>query len=246
VVQTPTNFTSGGTAHTLGSYQQIVASTAQPVAGMWISADASVGASATDTGMLMNIAFGASGSEVIQVTNIPFGAHGQQVFTYIPLYVPQGVEIRGQVRATQISDIYDPRITLVYGGRAGAFGGYSIADTIGVNTATSGPTTGDLTDNAWDEAVASTAQAYRALTLHICLPPADTAAQSGTFTVDVGVGAAGVEQALATWTVETTTNEFVEESFGPIFIEAEIPSGSRLALRKNSTNDHSGALIGWA
>jgi hypothetical protein len=247
VVQTPTNFTASATPHTVGSYQQIVGSTAQPVAGMWISAEVTiVGVAATDTSMLMNIAFGASGSEVIQVTNIPFGHHDLRIVTYIPLYVPQGVEIRGQIQGAVVSDIYDPQFVLVYGGRAGAFGGYSIADTIGVNTATSGPTTGDLTDNAWDEAVASTAQAYRALTFHPCGVPGDTTAQSDTFTVDVGVGAAGVEQALATWTVRTNSSEAILMKQGPAFLEVEIPSGSRLALRKNSTSDLSAALIGWA
>jgi hypothetical protein len=213
---------------------------------MWIASDVTIGVGTTDTSMLMDIAFGASGSEVIQVTNIPFGAHGFDVPVYVPLYIPQGVEVRGRIRGAVASDVYDPRITLVYGGRAGAWGGYSIADTIGVDTATSGPTTGDLTDNAWDEAVASTAQAYRALTLHVCVPPGDTAVAAGVIFIDVGVGAAGVEQALGTFDARNTTSEIVEWFTGPHMIEAEIPLGSRLAIRKNGTDDWSGALIGWA
>jgi hypothetical protein len=246
VVVDPTNFTANATSHVKGPYQQIVASAARPIAGLIIYCENGISTSATDTSMLMDVAFGASGSEVVQVANIPFGHHRDRVDSFLPLYVPQGVEVRGRIQGAVVSDVYDPRIVLLYGGRAGAFGGYMIADTIGVNTATSGPTTGDLTDNAWDQAVASTTQMYRALTLHFCLPPADTSAGSGIFTVDVGVGAAGVEQALGQWSVETSSSEYVDAFNGPDFIEVEIPAGSRLAVRKNSTNDLSAALIGWA
>jgi hypothetical protein len=114
-----------------------------------------------------------------------------------------------------------------------------------VNTATSGPTTGDLTDNAWDQAVASTTQMYRALTLHSCQVPADTDMQAGFLILDVGVGAAGVEQLLGSWFISTNGSEQLDGD-SPWTLEAEIPAGSRLAIRKNSTNDCSAALIGWA
>jgi hypothetical protein len=239
--------TADTTAHVKGGYQQIVASAVRPVAGLRVHAEADVGgANNIDSSMLLDISFGASGVEVVQVANIPVGAHHRGATWFLPLYIPAGTEVRCRIQGAVTSDTYLIRPTLVYGGRAGAWGGYSIADTIGVDTATSGPTTGDLTDNAWDEAVASTAQAYRALTLHMCLPPADTTAQAGIFTIDIGVGAAGVEQALGTFIARTTTSEGVERLEGPHMVEAEIPAGSRLAIRKNSTNDLSGALIGWA
>jgi len=124
------------------------------------------------------------------------------------------------------------------------WGGYSTADTIGVDTATSAPTTGDLADNAWDEAVASTVNAYRALTFHPCIIPSGTSTGGGSL-VDIGVGGAGSEEVLGSFNATGTAAETITRFEGPPFIETDIPAGSRLAIRKNTTTDLSGALIGW-
>lgn len=123
------------------------------------------------------------------------------------------------------------------------WGGYQIADTIGVDTASSAPTTGDLTDNAFDQAIASTTRAYRALSFHVC---GTTTTLSGVdMTFDIAVGGAGAEQILGQWGCSSTTAEVINRISPAMFIEKNIPEGSRLSIRKNSTANMSGALIGW-
>lgn len=243
LVVTPTNFTASATPHAKGGYQSISAGVAENCVGMWISSDVTIGATGVDSSMLIDIAFGGAGSEVVQVANIPVGYHGVDVQFFIPLHIPAGTSVRGRVQALIASDVYDPRIMLVYGGRAGLWGGYQIADTIGVNTATSQPTTGDLTDNAFDQAIASTTRAYRALSLHLC--GTTTSLSGADLTFDVAVGGAGNEQIIGQWECSTTTAEIVNRISPTMFFEKSIPEGSRLSIRKNSTANMSGALIGW-
>lgn len=247
----PADFVAHATPHTKGSWVEIDAAAANNVVGMWIASDVTIGVANTDTSMLMDIGIGAAASEVAVVANIPVGAHGGSVTNiskipfFLPIHIPTGTRIAGRIQGAVTVDVYDPSINLVFGGRPGSWGGYSIAETIGVDIATSGPSTGDLADNAWDEAIASTANSYRALTFHTCVPPAVTAISATSVLVDIGVGGAGSEQVLGTWRVLTSSSEIITQWEGPPFIEVEIPAGSRLAIRKNGTTDLSAALIGW-
>lgn len=174
------------------------------------------------------------------------GGVASQMTFYLPIHIPAGTRIAGRIQAAVVSDTLPNVWQLMFGGGMGRWGGYSIAETIGVDTATSGPTTGDLADNAWDEAIASTANAYRALTIHPCHVPGSVAVSSaGSLSVDIGMGAAGSEVVLGQARVTLNTTEIVSELFTPEFIERDIAAGSRLAIRKNSTGDLSAALIGW-
>lgn len=243
LIVTPTNMVASATPHTKGSYQQIVAAAANDIVGMWFSTDVTIGTTGANTSMLMDVAFGASGSEIVQVANIPVGYHGLDVQWFLPLHVPEGQEVRARIQGAVASDVYDPRVMFIYGGRAGMWGGYQIADTIGVDTATSAPTTGDLTDNAFDQAIASTTRAYRAVSMHVC--GTTTTLTNVDLTFDIAVGAGGSEQVIGQWGCSSTTAEVVNRLSPALFIEKMIPEGSRLSIRKNGTANMSGALIGW-
>lgn len=198
--------------------------------------------------MLMDIGVGSTGDAVdqIKVNNIPFGGWNVETPIFIPLHVRAGERLAARIQGIVVSDTFIPRIVLCFADRMPGWGGYSEADTYTANTATSGPTTGDLADNAWDEAVASTTNPIRALTIHPCQPPADTAIQNTPgIILDAGVGGAGSEVALGSIFVSTTTGELIYGYTGPPFIECDIPAGSRLALRKNTVDDLSGLVIGW-
>lgn len=238
------DFVADATPHTKGGWIEIDASTARDVCGIWLAPDNSIGVSNTLCGMLLDIGIGGAGSEVAIVSNVSWGNYGLGVPQYLPIHIPAGTRVAARIQATVTVDVFAPVVVLCFADRLGSFRGYSIADTIGVNTATSLPTTGDLTDNAWDEAVASTAQDYRALSVHFALP--DNAATGGNFGVDIGVGAGGAEQVLGSWIVlVTSSSEIIQAVLGPPFIECDIPAGSRLAIRKNTTQDLSAHLIGW-
>lgn len=240
----PTNLTSGG-ANAVGSYQQLLASAAQDIMGFWICSDVVVGTSNTDTGMLMNIAFGASGSEVIQVANVPFGAIDAQSSRYIPLHIPRGTEVRANIQAAVVNDIFDPLVIFEYAPKSGSFKGFTVGDVFGVNTAISGLTAGDLTDNAYETIIDPTVKPYRALTFHPTGVQA-TALQASLFDVEVGIGAAAAEQSKGHWAVQTTTTEIVSQLMGPAPLWCDIAEGSRISLRKNSANTLGGTVIGWA
>lgn len=239
------DFVASATPHTKGSWVQVVASAADNVAGLWIRSNITIGNNGVDTSMLLDIGIGAAASEAVVVPDVPVGGAGVKLALYLPIYIPAGTRIAGRVQSAVVSDTYGPEVCLVYGGRPGTWGGYTIAETIGINTATSGPTTGDLADNAWDEAVASTANSYRALTFHPCSVPGSTSATAGSVSVDIGYGAGGSEQVVGAYRTQLTVNEQIPDFVGPNFVEKAIDAGSRLAIRKNGTADLSGALIGW-
>lgn len=240
---TPADFIASATPHTKGAWVQIDASLARDICGLSIVSDGTIGTGTSDTSMLLDVGIGAAASETVIVSNVPVGYLGSGVQTFLPIHIPAGTRIAARIQAAIASDTFAPIVVLYFADRPGMWAGYALAETIGVNTATSAPTTGDLTDNAWDEAVASTANPYRAVTCHIT--GFGTVMTNGVQTVDVGVGGAASEQILGTYITRSTNAETLTHIIGPPFIEVAIPAGSRLAIRKNTTNDLSAALIGW-
>lgn len=233
------------TPHTKGLWVELEASLTRDICGLTIATDTIIGVTGTDTSMLLDIGIGAAASESVVVSNVPVGFHATGIGTFLPIHISAGTRVAGRIQAAVTADIFTPLVVFHYADRPGMWVGYAVAETIGVNTATSGPTTGDLTDNDWDEAVASTANSYRALTCHITGPAGSVALGTITTTVAVAVGGAGSEQILGTYVARTTTAELVPFVVGPPFIEVAVPAGSRLSIRKSTTTDMSAALIGW-
>lgn len=234
--------TASATPHTFGAWVQIDASVAQDACGIWIGSNVAVAAAGTDTAMIVDLGFGAAAAEVSQVLHYVGGAQAN-TFVFIPLYIPQGIRLSARIQALITLDTYVPRVILEFCDGRFAWGGFSIGEAIGLDLATSAPTTGDLTDNAWDEAIASTANPYRALTLH--MGSFGTGMTNANIVVDIGVGGAGAEQALGSWHAQTSSNEQTFCVIGPRFVAQPIAAGSRLAIRKNSTADLTAHLIGW-
>lgn len=237
-----TNIVASATPHAVGSWVEIDASVAEDCCGIWMASDTIIGVSATNTSMLVELAFGAAAAEITQVQWFA-GAAGVGIATYLPLHIPKGTKLSGRIQGAVASDIYTPLVVLEYcTGRYG-FGGFSEATAIGLNAATSAPTTGDLADNAWDECIASTAEPYRAFTVHLGVNGASSGLNN--FRVDLGVGAAGSEQVLGTWSCGITSQETKIYDHGPRFVEQPVAAGQRMSLRKNSTSDLTGHIIGW-
>lgn len=236
------NLVASATPHTMGPWSTIDASVAQDCCGLWIGSNAAIGGSGVDSSTILELGFGAAAAEVTQV-QVAVGYHLDNIAQYLPLHLPAGVRLAGRVQSAVVSKIYTPQVMLEYAVGRFAWGGYTVAEAIGLDMATSAPTTGDLADNAWDEAVASAANPYRALTMHLC--GSGVAMTNANIRVDAGVGAAGSEAVLGTWFCKTSSAEQVFALFSPRFVEVPTPAGARLALRKNNTADLSGHLIGW-
>ena len=108
---------------------------------------------------------------------------------------------------------------------------------------------GRSTNGAWVQITASTSRAYRGVVL--CPTSSDSGMSAGYVGFDLGVGGAGAEVAhLGSATYQTTSIEELRPATGgSTFIPAEIPSGSRLAVRVIdslivSNTGYSAVLIG--
>lgn len=229
------------TPHTAVAWTQQIANALEDVSGLWICSSNVIGTTNVVTSMVLEIGFGGAGVEV-SVVQVFIGGAAALLPFYLPLHIPKGTRVTMRIQGAVLSDTCQPAVVLEEQKGVG-WGGYSVAEAIGLNLATSAPTTGDLTDDAWDQAVASTANPYRALTFHPGV--ISTTSSAAAFIVDVGVGAAASEQALGSWRCVTSASDILTILQGPRFIEVNIPAGERLSIRKNGTNDLTGHLIGW-
>lgn len=239
--------TASATPHTKGSWTDLIASTPFACCAILLSSIIDIGASSTDTSVLIDIGIGNTGDAVdaTLVANIPIGAYQNNCNIWVPCHVPAGVRVAGRIQGAVVSETWVPFVWALEAGSPPLWAGYAFGEAIGINTATSGPTTGDLTDNAWDEAVASSGRAYKALSFHPCQVPGDnTLTAVEVYSVEIGVGGSGAEQVLGEFTVETQSSEELSRPLGA-WIEVNVPAGSRLAIRKNGTADLSGAIVGW-
>jgi hypothetical protein len=244
---TPGAVTASATPHTFGVWSDLVdgASVLRDVVGIWTVVTANIGQSGVNTQILMEVGLGNTGDAVDKtiLTGYPFGGLSADVVRYFPLHVPAGVRIAARIQGTQVSETVPLMVMLDYGTAPPGFGGFSRGEGLNVDSSTSGFTHGDLTDNAWEEVVASTSVAYRAVS-YVAMVNATTAG-TVVFTVDVGQGAGGSEQVVGSYTVSSTTSDIILWQFGPWYIARPVAEGSRLALRKNTTLDMTGTIIGW-
>lgn len=95
-----TTITASGSAHTKGSYTQLIASSAKDAFGITILIWGAQTAASTNNRGLLDIAIGASSSEIDIVPNLMYGGtatwngttHSPAVY-YFPLYIPSGTRI---------------------------------------------------------------------------------------------------------------------------------------------------------
>jgi hypothetical protein len=236
---------TGGAADTKGSWVTLD-TTIFPCCWVQLYDTGDVGASNTDTSTLFDLGIGGTGDAVdaILVANVPLGGAADLALD-LPLHIPSGIRIAGRIQGAVASETWAPRISTWEAARPPLWEGFAFGDAIGIDTAVSGPSTGDLTDNAWDEAIASTARAYRGLSFFPCTVPGDTTMAGGAIRMQFGMGGAGAEVVLGETRAFTTSGELVHHGPPAGFVAVNVPAGSRLAIRKNTTNDCSGALVGW-
>lgn len=222
--------TTGSTAHTKGSWTQLIASTSANASFMVFRIDG-LGFSANNSACLLDIGFGASGSEVVKIADVAIGGATTNIHIHVPFQIPIGTRIaaRAQSAATSRSFRVDPYIYDV--------GDYATAptsvDVITPNTATSQGISFSGSSGTWVEAIASTAQAYRGVCLVPSTHDADIANITGT-TLEVGVGASGSEVSFGTMRLDWLNTEQVRLQFPSICLFGRgsvIPAGSRLAVK---------------
>lgn len=225
-----TVITADSTAHTKGSYAEIIASTTYDWYGFWMTIPETY-VSGSDTSQLMDIAIGAAASESIIISNFVSGYSPNAGFQpyFFPLYIPRGSRISARIQAVIASDV--ARVVL-WGnnGNSGLPGPlFTGCDTYGDDTATSsGTSVTPGISSSWgsDTNIGSTTtKNYDAI---LVVPTyRDVSLGSRGYVWDLRIGSV----TLAQW---HTMNDSSERSFGPYPptpIRIGVPSGTQLQVR---------------
>lgn len=224
--------TASATAHTKGSWSQIIASTTAQTT-MINFAVISVNVSTADSATLLDIGVGAAGSETVIVPNIAIGGCSTAVFR-IPVKIASGSRIAARiqgVRASQTAAINARDFQCVNATDAALIP--TAVDVLGTSTATSTGTAMSGASGTWVEIVSSTSQPYIAFVIAPSTSDTDTASQ-GDAVYEIGVGASGSEVRFGELNFAIGASE--NFSVSPLRLNTfgrEVPTGSRLAIRHN-------------
>lgn len=161
-----TTVTASATIHTKGSWSSLIDPTSQPSYGIWVRGRG-VAASATATGLLLDIGYGPTGggNEEILLPDLDMGyasgATGAKYF-YFPCYIPTGTRVSGRCQALIASDTVSVAIWLqqdplyaFYGGKVDAYG------VDGSNSRGTSVTPGNGSFGSWTQITSSTNRAHR-------------------------------------------------------------------------------------
>jgi hypothetical protein len=229
--------TASGTAHTKGSYVQLIASLNFDVylVKMMLT---DVSASTTNTAFLVDIAIGAAGQEEVIIPNINAGyacpaVGGAGLMYEFPLYIPAGSRVAARAQAAIVSDTAnlmlwcygEPRYP-IWAGRQVVDYGADLATSRGVTivAGTAGA------EGAWTQIVAATTQDHNYIHAGVG-GAADTSVLNAMAYMDIGVGAAAAETPIVedlAW-LSTTTEDM--RGFFPLAMPVNVKSGERLSVR---------------
>lgn len=230
--------TGSGTAHTKGSYSQLIASTLKPAYGLIVKMTG-VSSSGDDTAMLLDIAIGAASSEIIIAPDLnAYGADGTSSayggkYFYVPIFIPAGSRLSARCASVVTSATVGVDVWPLFGGAL-----YTHAGPINAYGVVSGSSRGtDITPGSdawgsWTQIVASTLRDHR-LFFFGYGAAGDTSITSSSLPmgIQLAVGAAASEVLIGeALFMSFRTNEVAGAPY-PNLIHTPIPSGTRLAVR---------------
>jgi len=230
------SITANTSAHTKGSYSELIASSSAN-AGLLVLMVQDIHASTVNTATLIDIATGASGSETDIIGNLAVGGAVTTtgptgIVVAVPFKIASGTRLAARIQSVVTGGkTATAQVFLLTAGSDYATAPTSV-DVIGGNTANSEGISFSGASGTWVQATASTSRAYRAVAL------VPSAHNGGLATInpqlELGVGAAGSEQAFGLAIVGYNTNESVL-SLPPYLslFGRNIPAGSRLAVKHN-------------
>jgi hypothetical protein len=230
--------TANASANTKGAWTEIIASTTADADLVEVSVQGGNTAS-TIVGILLDIAIGASGSEVALFENVAVGGaaassfNGEAGYRFgVPVYVPSGSRISARIQSN-ITLGRTAQVSVRLSAGPNPSNTSASATVIGTNTGTSLGT--DQNNNtSWQQAVASTAAQYQALSL---VPSLNTTNIAANFrSLQLGFGAGSAESPLSNLDFLSTSTEAVVYTQSSLYV-ATVPSGTRLATRfvRNAT-----------
>jgi hypothetical protein len=228
--------TANASAHTKGSWSQVLASTSADVSFLWVRVS-TINLSGANTATLIDLGTGASGSETAFASNIAVGgASGvgsaglQAIIFGIPVKIASGTRIAARIQSV-VTGGHTGRVE-IFASDSGDYATTPTAvDVIGTDTATSQGTSFSGASGTWVEGIASTAQAYRAVGVVISTHDA-TINNFTNAEFEVGVGASGSEVFFGTLRYNLNADERLGITAPFTFLFGRnIPAGSRLAVK---------------
>lgn len=232
--------TAAGAANTVGAWTEIVSASNNTDNTDWI--EVFLRENGANVSYLVNIAIGAVASEVEIISNIWVfqsifrGAHRIK----IPCKIPAGVRISANCQSNIASETIN---LLVNRGVKNfeSYGGLSVVDTYGANTATTDGTTVARstagTWGAWVEMTSSLTDSIKGFVVSSHRPDL-VSWSSGRIVYEVGVGGSGNEISIAgNIQIEITGSETAWNSISS-FMAVNIAAGERVSIRAtaNVTN----------
>lgn len=231
---TSANVTASSTAHTKGSWAQLVASTSDDIGLLGINVQ-SLSGNGVDNRTLLDLAVGPSGSEVAFLSNLAIGgavaAGGIEtgLTMMLPISIASGSRIAARIQSANVSRA---TIVNVYGMKVRSHRVMPASvSVLGTDTTTSSGTVMSGSSNTWVEIAASTGSRFRAL----MLVPSQGGTTMGTVRpeFDIGYGASGAEVSLGTVKAQFGGSESAASPIAcPIVpLGCDLPAGTRIAVR---------------
>jgi hypothetical protein len=219
-----------------GAWTQLTASA--PIDATHLLVNASF-LSGPSVGCIWKIGFGASGSEVAVATDVPLsvwqGSSGDHYgFCLIPLNIPAGTRVSVAAKGNA-GDTAKTKFNLL----EGAFGAEGVAGYDGFSSTTGtsiSPSATANTKGSFAQLVASTAKDYSGL---LVILNARGGTSLAIYAVDIAIGSSGNETVV----VNNLMAQSALVQFAPLFIPMEIPAGTRISARCQSTATSGAAII---
>jgi hypothetical protein len=227
-VSSAVTVTANTSAHTKGSWAQIIASTSANASLLYVVVSG-VNTSATNTATLLDIATGASGSETAMAENIAVGS-ASNVTIAIPFKIPSGTRLSARIQSV-VTGGKTATVTMLPANAGNYADAPTSVDVIGGNTANSQGISFSGASGNWVEGAASTSRTYRAVSVVLSGHDA-TLANTTARIFELGVGAASSEVQFGAVRHEFTTAETSATSLPSVTLFGRnIPAGSRLAMQ---------------
>ena len=244
-----TSVTTGATATTKGTPAELITST--PFDSYWITILASeYGSAAAAAQGAMDILIGAATEEVL-IPNLLFGHAGRYSSAIdvgpkrwdFPLYIPAGQRIAVRAAGARTSTAFRVAVFLYGGNGYPPFRTGSKVTTYGMGTIPRGTTITPGASGAagsFTQITASTTEDHFAFVPSFQVATA-TVVNNRAFTVEMGIGAATEEVIGLPYLFATDTGECMQGPTNSFPVFADVPSGTRLAMRASNsgTNDTS-------
>lgn len=222
------------TAHTKGSWTQLIASTTADSTGVIVEI---VGDTAGNWDFLVDIGIGAS--PTVLIPNLIYSPSSGQaagcVYAYsFPLVVPSGSELSACCQCSTAAKVVNVHISLTYDSWGGVVPGTSIS-AYGADTADSGGTNlvygTSPTEGAWTELVDPSSAAAVGFVLGVGRNRVSNVVDGREALIDIGTGASPSEvQLIGNHYMPSNADELYANATTP-YLPVAIPTSTRIVAR---------------